>query len=374
MADRTPGSAAPAAALRLTGTREALAEGVERNWHSGTLLCVQRSTGEAESIEAGRTLDGLPMHGAVLAPWFCAAKALLGLALASLVSQGEVGWDDPLARFVPRFSRDGITIRHVLTHSIGLRDDPVELLGLDWNMALGAIARTRPEPGWEPGREHSYLPFTWWYLIGEVLCVATGQRLGPLVRERVIEPLGLRDTYIGMTAGEYEAVRPRLAGVGTHQVRGAADRHQFRLPIDDPGTCCGTGPMSVRGTMADLARLYAVLGFSDTPPLGISPPVWREYVARPDTPVFDQRHQVPVMMGMGLVFEGREHGEGARVFGPFCGPDTLGHRGLGSLVVFADRTAGIAVAAFFDVTNQPLLNRSRIDLVSSRVYQDLGLA
>ncbi|WP_271189203.1 serine hydrolase domain-containing protein [Dactylosporangium matsuzakiense] len=349
---------------------------MERQWHSSAVVSVVRRTGETESIAAGSTLDGVPMRNTTLVPWFCAAKPLLGLMLAILVSRNEVGWDDALARFVPRFARggrDGITIRHVLTHSIGLLNDPVELLGLDWDVAVGTIARTRPVPGWMPGREHSYLPFTSWYLIGEVLIRATGQQLGPLVREQVIEPLALRETYIGMTADEYRAVRDRLAGVGTHQVRGSVDRHQFRLPIDGADICGGTGPMSVRGTMADLARLYATLGLSDDPPLGITPRVWREYVARPSDPVFDQRHQIPVVLGMGLVFEGRQYGEGARVFGPYCSPDTLGHRGLGSLVAFADRTAGTAVAAFFDVTNQPLLNRGRIDLISSCVYRDLGL-
>jgi hypothetical protein len=269
MAGLTPDSRAPVT-HQLTRTRNALTDGVERGWHGGAVVSTCRSTGEAESAAVGRTLDGHAMDGGCLPPWFCAAKPLLGLMLATLVSRGEAGWDDEVARYVPRFARAGkerVTIRHVLTHSIGLLNDPVEILGLDWDTAVRTISRTRPEPGWAPGREHSYLPFTSWYLIGEVLTRSTGQELGPLLTEHVLRPLELSETYVGMTPEEYRHNRVRLAGVGTNQVRGAAERHQFRLPIDDPDVCCGVGPMSVRGTMADLAKLYAILGFSQTPPL-----------------------------------------------------------------------------------------------------------
>ncbi|MGB6164303.1 MAG: serine hydrolase domain-containing protein [Pseudonocardiaceae bacterium] len=361
---------------QLPRTFDALNNGVELGWHTGALVSVRRANGATENLAVGRTLDGLPMNNRQLPPWFCTAKPLLVLMLAKLISTGELHWDDSVARHVPRFARAGkehVTIQHVLTHSIGFRADPVELLGLDWEIAIRTIARTSLEPGWIPGREHSYLPFTSWYLMGEVLMRSTGQPLSPLLREHVLDPLGLTETYVGMRPDEYERNRPHLTGVGTHQVRGSADRHQFRLPVEGPDTCCGIGPTSVRGTIADLARLYALIGLSTKPPIGISGSVWQEVVRRPDTPVYDHRHRVPAVFGMGLVFEGRQYGEGARVFGPDCSSDTLGHRGLGSLVAYADRSAGLAVAAFFDVTNQALLNRSRIDLVSSCAYEDLGL-
>lgn len=358
----------------LPKTQAALLRGIARGLHGGALVQVRRADGAVATTAAGVTLDGTAVDGDQLPPWFCAAKPLLIIALAQLVSAGELGWDDPVARVVPEFGRAGkerVTLRHVITHSVGFRSDPVELLGLDWDIAVKAVCRTPVDRDMTPGKDVSYLPFTCWYLMGEVLRRTTGRPLAEVVRKGVLEPLGLADTHIAMSEEEFRAHRHRLTPVGTHQVRGDPARHEFRLPVEDAATCCGSGPMAVRGTFADLTRLYAVLGFrTDDPPPGVSRPVWHELVSRPEQPVFDHRHRVSTVLGMGLVFEGRHLGESARVFGPRCSRETLGHRGLGSLSVFADRAAGLVVATFFDTTNQGLQNRVRLDEVTTCVYDD----
>lgn len=361
----------------LTATLEALRAGLGYGWHGCAAVHVTGPAPTPRSVVVGRTLDGVELAVNALVPWFCTAKPLLTLLAARLVTDKELSWDDPVVRHVPEFGRGGnaaASVRDVLTHSIGLRVDPVELTGLDRELALRIICRTATEPGWSPGREHSYLPFTGWYLMGEILRRCGGADLDRLLTREVLRPLGLNDTHVGMSAEEYARHAPRLVPVATRQIRAGHGEHRYRLPIDGPDVCCDTGPISVRGTLADLAALYAVLGLAADPPLGIAEEVWHQCLDRPASAVFDHRHQIPVFLGLGVKFEGRKLGERARTFGPGCGPGTVGHRGLGSLVAYADPDAGLAVAAFFDVTEQPLVNRGRIDLVSVSVYEDLGVA
>lgn len=362
--------------LDLDATTEALRDGVDHGWHGSAAVRVDVVGGSGRTVTVGRTLDGDRLTADALVPWFCAATPLLMLLAARLVSEGELSWDDRVARYLPKFGRgkESAAVRHVLTHSIGLRADPVELFGLSWRLAVRAICGTPAEPGWWPGREHSYLPFTCWYLLGEILRRCTGAELDPLLREHVLRPLGLAATHVGMSPLEYTGNRSRLVPVGTRQVRPGSSRHQFRLPIEGPDVCGTAGPMSTRGTLTDLTKLYTALALADGPPPGITESTWHVCVARPADAVFDHRHQIPVFMGLGVKFEGRGLGERARTFGPHCSPRTMGQRGLGSLVVYGDPDAGVTVATFFDVTEQPLVNRSRIDNTSAAVYEDLGIA
>jgi CubicO group peptidase (beta-lactamase class C family) len=374
-----PSASAPAPTpTRLPRTRAALERGIELGWHGAAQVSVRLVGGGGDDIAVGRTLTGRPMTTGALAPWFCAAKPLLVLALARLVDGGVLRWDDPVARYVPRLGVAGkhdVTIRHVLTHAIGFRRDPVEVFGLDWDLAVRTIARTRIAPGWTPGAQRAYLPFTPWYVIGELLATVTALPLRTLLRQEVIGPLGLRESHVGVTSAEYVALRDRLAPVASRlSARGAEPAAPSELPVGGPDVCCTTGPVSARGPASDLANLYARVAFADGPPLGLTEATWAEVVRRPDTVEFDRRYGVPIVLGLGFVFEGRSHGEAARVYGPDCSDDTFGHGGIGSVYAYADPRAGIAVAVFFDVTNQHLLNRARIDLVSSSVYRDVDAA
>lgn len=54
-----------------------------------------------------------------------AAKQFTGFAFALLVSQDKLSLDDAVRKYMPEFpeSMQKVTLRHLLTHSSGLRDD-----------------------------------------------------------------------------------------------------------------------------------------------------------------------------------------------------------------------------------------------------------
>ncbi|WP_211261357.1 serine hydrolase domain-containing protein [Pseudonocardia acaciae] len=134
---------------------------------------------------------------------FSAGKVMTSLIAHLLVKTGAVGYDTPVADLWPEFGTHGkatVTLRHVLTHSVGLpampRDiGPADLA--DWARVCAAIADA--EPRWRPGTATGYHSFTFGFLVGEVARRATGKPIRQLLREWVTVPLGIDgDLYFGV--------------------------------------------------------------------------------------------------------------------------------------------------------------------------------
>ncbi|MEM7413621.1 MAG: serine hydrolase domain-containing protein [Myxococcota bacterium] len=131
--------------------------------------------------------------------------------LMQLVHEGSVDLDAPVAKFLPTFAerdKEAVTIRHLLTHSAGLKPwrafhellvEREQKTGERWlGTATGrefVIERiVRSGLVHEPGAAAVYgdLDFI---TLGAVVEAVTQQRLDDVFRECVAEPLGLSDTF-----------------------------------------------------------------------------------------------------------------------------------------------------------------------------------
>lgn len=128
-------------------------------------------------------------------------------AVMTLIEQGRVRLNDPVATFVPgfdRYGKAGITVRHLLTHVSGLRPD-VDLH--PWTGYAAAIALAIDEvPTSAPGEQFVYSDINF-FLLGDIVTRVTGQSLDAYLRRAVFEPLGMRDTGFLPAA----ALMPRIA-------------------------------------------------------------------------------------------------------------------------------------------------------------------
>ena len=116
-------------------------------------------------------------------------------AVMTLVEQGRLRLNDPVAAHLPgfeRYGKGGITIRHLLTHVSGLRPD-VDL-GDPWEGYNAAIELAKDEvPTSAPGEQFVYSDINF-FVLGDIVARITGQSLDAYTRRAVFEPLGMRDT------------------------------------------------------------------------------------------------------------------------------------------------------------------------------------
>jgi uncharacterized protein YbbC (DUF1343 family)/CubicO group peptidase (beta-lactamase class C family) len=174
-----------------------------------------------------------------------------------LVEQGNIRLTDRVATFIPgfeRYGKEGITIRHLLTHVSGLRPD-VDL-GELWTGYDTAIALAVDEvPISRPGERFVYSDINF-FLLGEVVRRASGVPLDRFTRERIFEPLGMNDTMFAPPA----SLVPRIAPTESCTPYGwpcqGPDMAMLRGIVHDPtARRMGgvAGHAGLFGTAADLA-------------------------------------------------------------------------------------------------------------------------
>ena len=129
-------------------------------------------------------------------------KPIACAAVMKLIEQGRLCLDDPVEQIIPEFGqrgKEGVAIRHLLTHTSGLPDMLPE------NHALRAAHEPLAEFVsriceldllFEPGARISYQSCGI-AILGEVVERLEGQPLPEVLRTLFFEPLGLADTSLG---------------------------------------------------------------------------------------------------------------------------------------------------------------------------------
>lgn len=116
-------------------------------------------------------------------------------AVMMLVEDGRLRLSDRVAAHIPGFERYGkgeITLRQLMTHTSGLRED------LDMSLEFAsydeAITRAIEEiPRTAPGERYVYSDINF-FLLGEIVHRVSGKTLDEFCRARIFEPLGMHDT------------------------------------------------------------------------------------------------------------------------------------------------------------------------------------
>lgn len=128
-------------------------------------------------------------------------KSFTALALLILRRDGRLGLDDEVVRYVPELRVEAppawpaLRIRHLLAMSGGLATDN------PWGDRQESRSRAELSAwlagglrlGFAPGSAYEYSNLGY-AVIGEIITRVSGQDFKEFVRERIIDPLGLRDT------------------------------------------------------------------------------------------------------------------------------------------------------------------------------------
>jgi CubicO group peptidase (beta-lactamase class C family) len=143
------------------------------------------------------------------------AKQFTAAAVVLLQQDGKLKLDDPVRKYIPELPDYGkpLTIRHLLTHTAGLRDwgSVMQLTGagrgdrvVTQAIALDVIYRQKALD-FEPGAEYSYSN-SGYQLAAEIVERVSGKKFGEFVAERIFKPLGMassswRDDYRRVVPG-----------------------------------------------------------------------------------------------------------------------------------------------------------------------------
>ena len=182
------------------------------------------------------------------------SKQFTAFSLLLLERDGKLSLDDDIRKYVPEVPdyRKRITIRHLLTHTSGLRDY-TDLLGFDGHEtadstddrdALDLIARQRGV-NFAPGDEWRYSN-TGFFLASIIVRRASGQSLATFARERIFQPLGMTSTQF---LDDTTRVVPKRATA--YSPGPGASGGGFRVNMSDWNQ---TGDGAVQTTVEDLAR------------------------------------------------------------------------------------------------------------------------
>ena len=270
-----------------------------------------------------------------------------------LVERGLFGYDTPVVELWPEFGahgKEGATVRHVLTHTVGVPGIPADTTPedlCDWDKMCAEIADS--EPWWEPGTETAYHAYPFGYIVGEIVRRATGKPISQVLKEDVAGPLGVaEELYFGMPESELG----RLARL--EDVDGSAE---FLAAMPDDAPFFKLGPRAVTPTagfgnrkdilMADIpaggktsaratARMYAAL-MGEVDGVRLIPPERLREVSAAAFSGTDQIMGNPVTWALGYAI-GRIGTEARET------PGVVGMGGVGGSYACADTATGVAFA------------------------------
>lgn len=129
-------------------------------------------------------------------------KAFTSFAAALLVDEGKLRWDDPIARHLPGLtlsdplaSRE-LTIRDALSHRVGFGDPGYLWYGTTWSWDDLARQVGRVPAATSFRSRYAYNNVTY-AAAGMAAAKAAGTTWDELVRRRILEPLGMTQTFTG---------------------------------------------------------------------------------------------------------------------------------------------------------------------------------
>lgn len=215
----------------ITGaSRRAIDEVFEEFASSSTPGCALGITRGGELIEAASYGMANLEHDIPIGPrsiFHVASitKQVTAYGVTLLAQEGRLGIDDDVRRHIPEVPDFGspITLRHLLHHTSGLRDqwDLLALAGwrnedlVTLDDVLSLVARQQAL-NFEPGTEYLYCN-TGYTLLAEVVTRVSGVSFREFVVERLFGPLGMlsshiHDDHAEVVPGRTQAYEPREAG------------------------------------------------------------------------------------------------------------------------------------------------------------------
>ena len=289
---------------------------------------------------------------------FSQTKVLTSAAVWTLVEEGKLSFMDRIADHLPEFAERGkgdITLHQVMTHQGGFPNANVS--SATWT----DHARMRAEVcdfslEWTPGTRLQYHGRAAHLVQAMVIEAVTGQDYRDVIRQKVIEPLGLGgEIMVGVPATQ----QVRCADTYAPEPRdNSAEMRAAGLPA-------GGGFATARG----MAAFYQMLLSGGR--LGhvrLLSPRLVAYVSSNHTGETPDAQMNGIPMHRGLGPHVRGESDRIRGLGTIGAPATFGHGGVGSSYSWADPTSGVSFSYLTNYVQPDPWHSARLDRVSNLVH------
>ncbi|WP_214406703.1 serine hydrolase domain-containing protein [Pseudonocardia lacus] len=267
----------------------------------GALAAVRDADGQSRNYTAGvgdlATGEEVPVDGRVRIA--SNTKMFTATVVLQLVAEGRVDLEAPIETYLPGVVRgDGIdgrqiSVRQLLQHTSGIADyddklaadlialrdghhEPLELVEL----GLSSPALFAPGQGWSYSNTN-------YVLAGLLVEAVTGNPVGDEITERIIEPIGLEDTY--WPAADDRTIRgPHPHGYVT------VDPNSPPVDFTEQNVTAGWAAGALIGTPSDLNRFLVALLGGDL----LEPAELAEMQRTVDAPEFDTTGKARYGLGL----------------------------------------------------------------------------
>jgi CubicO group peptidase (beta-lactamase class C family) len=180
------------------------------------------------------------------------SKQFTAMAIHLLAKQGKLSLDDEVKKYLPEMPDFGypITIRHLLHHTSGLRDQWDLLIMAGWRLSedvvkeediLELVSRQKAL-NFKPGDQFLYCN-TGYTLLGVIVKRVSGKSLREFTDAQIFKPLGMNSTFF--RDDHLVVVKNQAYGYSS------AGEHLFKLSVPNYDT---VGASSLLTTVEDLAR------------------------------------------------------------------------------------------------------------------------
>ena len=204
------------AAPVLPGIGAAMQEMVERREIAGAVTMVVSADQvlHREATGSADLADRRPMSADALFWIASMTKPVTGAAILILQDEGKLSVEDPVAKHLPEFAAlrtpagrpANITIAQILAHTSGLGEAPAPATLAARTLADLVPAWLTARMQFEPGTQWKYCQ-SGINLAGRIVEVVSGKPFDVFVRERIFDPLGMKETTFHPDAGQ----RARIA-------------------------------------------------------------------------------------------------------------------------------------------------------------------
>ncbi|TDT38674.1 CubicO group peptidase (beta-lactamase class C family) [Maribacter spongiicola] len=192
------------------------------------------------------------------------SKPIAATALAYMVQEGLIDLDESFYTYLPDYPKKewDFTIRQLASHTAGIRVYKGKEYGLNKPLSIkeGLDIFKNDPLVYEPGTEYLYNSFDW-VMISAAMQKASGIPFEEYVQENVLNPLGMKNTYIPECHSDDNY---KKSGIDVNTIASSEEQNQvatfytkgisgFRkaIPVDNFYKLAGGGYLS---TSADIAK------------------------------------------------------------------------------------------------------------------------